>query len=126
MWEIRTTQDRRSVLYLFGGDMDVKEIKRCVAEKNMHRFYNSPAWKKLRKQVLDMDKRECQECKAKGRYTKANTVHHVNHLEQYPELGLTVWLEGKRNLISVCPACHENLHDNRLQKPKEYITTERW
>jgi len=93
-------------------------------------FYVSKEWRKLRKEVLQEDKGECQQCKARGKYSKANTVHHVNHLKEHPRLALEKFYQDdegnkKRNLISLCHGCHEEVHGYR-QKPKEYLIEERW
>ena len=52
-------------------------VKKCIRE-DIHRFYVWGPWKKVRREVLQMDHGECQRCKAKKIYTKATTVHHVN------------------------------------------------
>lgn len=94
----------------------------------MDKFYLSKEWKKKRIEVLKMDKYECQNCKKKGRLTKANTVHHLFYRKKYPayELETFVIHEGKykRNLISLCHECHEEEHDYR--RKKKPITEERW
>ena len=73
-------------------------VKKCIRE-DIHRFYVWGPWKKVRREVLQMDHGECQRCKAKKIYTKATTVHHVNsvsytHLDvykrQWPEC-LKIW-----------------------------------
>lgn len=95
-------------------------------------FYLSYKWKKKRREVLAMDRNECQICKAKGKYRNATHVHHVKHLEDHPELGLEVWYfeDGvkKRNLLSVCKECHETVcHPERLRwNKKEPLNEERW
>lgn len=96
-------------------------------------FYLSPEWRKLRKEVLRDDKGECQVCKSKGKYKRAEIVHHEKHLDQFPELGLQKFYQDeqgnlKRNLISVCRECHETVcHPERLRKnSKEPLTEERW
>lgn len=96
-------------------------------------FYESKEWRALRKEILRADKYECQICKLKGKYTKANTVHHVKHLEDYSELGLEKYYtdengEQQRNLISVCKDCHETVcHPERLRwNKKEELNEERW
>ena len=75
-----------------------------------------------------MDHNECQICKAKGRYSKATTVHHVKHLREHPELALTIFDGKNRQLISVCDACHNRLHPEKWVKHehKEPLTEERW
>ena len=98
--------------------------------KKNNPFYEGREWRRLRKVVLQADKYECQQCKSRGKYTKANTVHHVKHLEHYPELGLERYYtdeDGKRqkNLISLCHLCHLEIH-NYQHKPKEPLTEERW
>ena len=99
----------------------------------MAAFYVSKEWRRLRKQVLQQDKYECQICKAKGFHTKANHVHHVNYLRLHPELALETHYtddqgEVKRNLISVCKNCHETVcHPERLSwNVKEPLNIERW
>ena len=84
------------------------------------KFYESKEWRRLRKIVLKMDKFECQECKTVGRYTKATTVHHVNHLRDKPDMALNIFDElGNRNLISVCKSCHETVcHPERMREIK--------
>ena len=39
-------------------------VKKCIRE-DIHRFYVWGPWKKVRREVLQMDHRECQRCKAK-------------------------------------------------------------
>ena len=42
-------------------------VKKCIRE-DIHRFYVWGPWKKVRREVLQMDHGECQRCKAKKRY----------------------------------------------------------
>jgi len=115
--------------------MDLNQIKEFIVQGNLHAFYVSPEWRRLRREVLAEDKGECQICKAKGRYKPASHVHHVNYLRKHPELALSKTYRDddgilKRNLISVCKECHETVcHPARLPyhgtKPKP-LTEERW
>ena len=91
-----------------------------MTHKESQKFYESKEWRRLRKIVLKMDKYECQECKTVGRYTKATTVHHVNHLRDKPDMALNIFDElGNRNLISVCKSCHETVcHPERMREIK--------
>src|SRR5665647_236628 len=78
-------------------------------------FYESRFWRRLRREVLIEDRYECQVCKAKGFYTKGNTVHHTNYIKLHPELALEKFYkddEGniKRNLITLCHDHHEEIH----------------
>lgn len=81
---------------------------------------------------MRMDKHECVLCRARGRYSRAVIVHHVNHYDEHPELALDVWYTDsdgveRRNLISVCRKCHETVcHPERLREFTAPTTTERW
>lgn len=109
-------------------------LTKIIAEGQEHRFYTCRAWLAVRDKVLDMDRHECQIHKARGRYKRADLVHHINHLKDAPDLALSIWYKDdggqrQRNLISVCKDCHETeCHPNRLQKykPKPPVTRERW
>lgn len=109
---------------------DIDFIKKAI-DKDIHTFYIWNKWKKVRAEVLSMDKYECQLCKSRGKYTRATTVHHVNYVKKHPELALEIWYmwrgEKKRNLISLCHDCHEEVHGFRREKYyKEPLTEERW
>ena len=74
-------------------------------------------------------------CRENHRHTPGVIVHHVWHLDEYPECGLSVWVddpaagERKRNLLTVCRECHETVcHPERMAvKPAgEPLTPERW
>lgn len=96
-------------------------------------FYLSKEWRKLRREVLQKYKNECQIHKAKGQYRRATHVHHEFHLDKYPEYALMEFVklpDGtlKRNLTPVCKDCHETVcHPERLRwNKKEPLTEERW
>jgi 5-methylcytosine-specific restriction protein A len=94
-------------------------------------LYESKAWRKLRKEILISDKYECQVCKAKGFYIKANTVHHINYIKLHPELALDKFYKDddgnvKRNLISLCHLCHEHIHEWLQKEKEEPLTVEQW
>ncbi|HBI59897.1 MAG TPA: HNH endonuclease [Lachnospiraceae bacterium] len=115
-------------------ETDIKFVKECIKKNDIHKFYASPKWRRLRQQVLAMDHYECQDCKKKGIYTKATTVHHNQFVQKHPENALDIFYTFKgqtyRNLISLCHDCHEKRHGNRQgagkMKQKEYLTEERW
>lgn len=105
-------------------------IRELIAAGNLHAFYASRTWVKLRAEVLTEDKYECQRCKSRGYYARANTVHHARHVRKYPELALSKTYideqgKEKRNLISLCRDCHEEAHGFRRQQQKS-LTEERW
>ena len=107
-----------------------KWIKELLTQGKIDDFYKSKYWRKLRKEVLKEQKEECQECLKLGKRTKANTVHHVQFVDKHPELALSKFYayKGKqyRNLICVCPDCHNKLHPEKHKHKKELINEERW
>ena len=106
-----------------------KWIKELLTQGKIDDFYKSKYWRKLRKEVLKEQKEECQECLKLGKRTKANTVHHVQFVDKHPELALSKFYayKGKqyRNLICVCPDCHNKLHPEKHKQKKELINEER-
>lgn len=111
------------------SEQDIAYVKKCIAE-NIHGFYVWGKWKAVRARVLEIDKCECQICKKRGKYTKATTVHHVNYVKRHPELALEIWYtfagKQRRNLISLCHDCHEEVHGYRKKNIQEPLTEERW
>ncbi|MBQ9838994.1 MAG: HNH endonuclease [Oscillospiraceae bacterium] len=110
-------------------------LRGLILAGNTHPFYLTAEWIKLSFEVRSMDRFECQLCKARGRYSKADLVHHVNHVNRRPELALDIFFlnadgERKRNLVSVCRWCHENVcHPERLRRVERkpvFETEERW
>ena len=108
-----------------------KWVSKLMAEDKLHSFYVSPAWRKLRKEVLAEHKKDgCIDCKAKGFYTKASHVHHNQFVRKHPRLALskTYMFQGKEyiNLVPLCHDCHEVRHGYRRKEMKEPLTPERW
>lgn len=115
--------------------MTPEQIEQCLAQGKPLTFYTSYAWKKKRRQVLALDRNECQKCKARGRYSRATMVHHVKHLQDRPDLALSIWDiqpdgEAVRQLVALCKSCHEQEHPERLKqhwkKKAKPLTEERW
>lgn len=118
--------------------MDQDQVKqwvsRLIAEDNLHEFYTSGQWLKIRAEVLEADKCECQRCKRFGKYERANTVHHVKPIKKFPELALSKTYidengQEHRQLISVSSICHGMEDDEhiklRMARSKP-LTEERW
>lgn len=110
-----------------------KDYSAQCAAHDPHRFYIWSRWLTVRAQVLKKDRYECQTCRHKyRRYRRADTVHHVNHLKDRPDLALELWYtdpvthEQRRNLISLCHDCHEEAHGYRKRKTEKPLTEERW
>ncbi len=125
------------------ADVD-KWIEELIEKDELWRFYKSPQWIKLKKEVLKANHYECAECRKKGivtRYdvdadgnrTLLSTVHHVQFVRNHPELALsrTYTYKGKtyQNLIPVCKACHNKLHPEKHRKHNSelhFSNKERW
>ena len=72
---------------------------------NNNEFYRSASWRSIRRQVLERDMHLCQICKAEGRYTIGDTVHHLEPLRANSYKAYSM-----DNLITVCRQCHNRLH----------------
>ena len=117
-------------LNIFNQDQVGRWISKLIAEDRLEEFYNSKYWRRLRKEVLEEYKQECQDCKAKGFYKKADTVHHQQYVRKHPRLALskTYIFQGKEyiNLVPLCHNCHEARHGYRQKEKKKPLTEERW
>ena len=102
-----------------------EELLELIRNGEHSRFYKRKEWKRKRKQILKRDNYECQKCKGRGEFSKAQCVHHIKHLEDRPDLAL---VDG--NLVSLCNACHNEEHPEKLKaveiNKREHITVERW
>lgn len=113
--------------------IDTQQISAWVKNDELRRFYTSRTWRNLRADIFSADRNECQRCKARGKYSRAKVVHHVMHVRSHPELALSKHYfdeagEVRRQLVSLCDACHEEEHPERLKQyaPKIPVTVERW
>ncbi len=106
-----------------------KELLKAITEGHVSKFYKGREWISKRKDILKRDNNECQKCKSKGGFHKAECVHHIKRLREFPELGLE-----DSNLISLCNVCHniehpEKLHGdykNHKKKKVKFMNVERW
>lgn len=110
-----------------------KYIKNLLADNKIELFYQSDDWKELRQDVLEELHYECQECLKKGRYTRADCVHHCMEVKHRPDLALSKYYtdhEGKqhRQLIPLCNTCHNIIHDKlgNWQRKDKFQNEERW
>lgn len=108
------------------------QLQAMLADGTSDRFYSWPEWEHVRREVLILDHNECQICRRCHRVGPADLVHHVKHLKARPDLALSVFdpSTGERQLLSVCRACHEMLHPERMRR-KDFglvtpLTQERW
>ena len=108
------------------------QLEVLIAEGRHQEFYSWPQWEETRLKVLTLDHHECVRCRQRGRYTKALIVHHVHHLTDRPDLALSIYDEDhRRQLVSLCRACHELEHPERLRpawqaKQENHLTEECW
>ncbi len=65
-------------------------------------FYHTTAWRRVRQIVLQRDNYLCKLGSSKKCTLIATEVHHIQPLEDFPELALDL-----DNLISCCWWCHE-------------------
>lgn len=70
--------------------------------------YKSTHWKKKRVVILKRDGYMCVECRKYGRIKEAVTVHHIKHVDEYPELA---YIDS--NLESLCNSCHNKMHPEK-------------
>ena len=107
-----------------------KYINNLIDKNEVWRFYKTRDWIELKQEVLEEQHHECQICKEKGIITITNTVHHVQYVRNHPEYALSKYYtyDGKtyKNLIAVCPSCHNKLHKEKGHKPKSQLNKERW
>lgn len=120
-------------------------IRRLQAEDQLWKFYKSKEWKDLKRKILRQDHYECQVCKRSGivtryevihgRMVKLQTVHHVMHVTEHPELALSEFYTDssgsrQRQLITICKACHNKEHPEKNKNVSDrrqgYTNTERW
>lgn len=111
-------------------------IRELIAQDKVMLFYQTEEWKSLRKEVLEEHYNECVECAKKGRYTRAECVHHVNEVRNAPHLALSKYYTdatGKkhRNLVPLCNVCHNQVHSKfekwqQSQKKYNFVNEEKW
>lgn len=98
--------------------------QREAEQKKSNPFYNTGAWRRLRKVALQRDGGMCQRCLQRmrdgygGKVHRAEMVHHIQPIELRPDLALNL-----NNLISLCNECHGDMHpekggDHRKQEAK--------
>lgn len=110
-----------------------KYIRQLISRDQIAKFYLSDDWKELREDVLETFHYECQECIKKGRYTKADCVHHINEVRQRPDLALSRYYiddkgQQQYNLVPLCNTCHNLIHDKlgNWQRKDRFTNEERW
>lgn len=104
-----------------------KWIEQLIEIDRLDKFYKSPLFVRLRSDVLKEQQGICQICRR-----TADTVHHVMHVREYPELALSKYFwnpktrQKEKNLIAVCRSCHNDLHPEKWGKKSGIVNEERW
>lgn len=111
-----------------------QQIKRLISDNRLDRFYNDYYWRRLAHTVLTEQHNECQQCKARGKYTRATIVHHANYLRKRPDLAYSrTYIDSngreQKQLIALCHDCHEQIHQRgayKAQSAKKFTNEEKW
>ena len=111
-------------------------ITELTDKDEIWKFYKCREWVELKNKVLQECHYECQMCRSKGKIKKAQTVHHLHYVKDYPQYALSQYIldeDNKRvnNLMALCNSCHNHVHyDDKIGKKnnanKEDISPERW
>lgn len=112
-------------------------LPKLYACGKQYKFYKTPEWKQLRRQVLEANHYECEDCRAQSptKITRAVTVHHDRTTEKFPELALSMyWIDNHgqkhQQLFALCEDCHNKRHDRfgygNGQEKEPPLTPERW
>lgn len=109
-------------------------IKRLIRDNKIVEFYKTDDWRELRLDILNDFHYECQGCLKKGKYTRADCVHHVNHVKDRPDLALSRYYidkHGKKQyqLVPLCNICHNIEHPEKLmteEQKNKFTNEERW
>jgi len=108
-------------------------IRQLYKENKIILFYKSKEWMELRQEVLNDYHYECQVCLSKGRYKRADCVHHINEVNDRPDLALSRYYIDKDgneqdNLMPLCNQCHNAIHDKLYvwQRKDKFTNKEQW
>lgn len=98
-------------------------LLKLIADGDVHPFYISTEWRRVRERVLREHHYECYMCKLKGKLsTRGNStplvVHHVKPLKQYPKLALSPYITDDSGhkviqLMPLCHSCHEEVEGRK-------------
>lgn len=73
--------------------------------------YTSQKWKRKAEHIKRRDQYMCVRCRRYGKMRPAQVVHHIKHVDEYPELAYV-----DSNLESLCIACHNKEHPEKAVK----------
>ena len=109
-------------------------IRELIKDNNIIKFYKTDDWLELNEEVKYEHHYECVECLKKGKYTRAECVHHVNKVKDRPDLALSKYytdIHGnkQKNLVPLCNKCHNKEHPEKFAKFKKkdkFTNEEKW
>lgn len=85
------------------------------------KLINSQRWKELRKRKLQ-ECPICEACESEGRSTLATEVHHRTPVESVAsDAQMEALMFSYTNLMSVCHACHAEIHRKLFSHSKEAV-----
>lgn len=103
----------------------LKQIKDWIAEGKEYKCYQLQEWRGrdgLRVRAMKRDRYECQDCKANGKQSRVDEVHHIIALKDNPSKFLDL-----DNVVCLCTTCHNKRHNRYFNGSKsKIITEERW
>lgn len=80
---------------------------RKIRLDEMRRFYTSPEWLVIRKEVIREEGNVCSECKQRIASQEDVTVDHIKPRSKYPDLAL-----DRKNLRVLCRSCNSRKGDS--------------
>lgn len=84
-------------------------------KKWAEKLYKSNNWQQLRDTIMKRDGYLCQDCKARGKITPAEEVHHIIEVTQANINDASITLNPD-NLVSLCRECHRQRHGAKRWK----------
>ena len=110
-----TTAKSQSHVTLGGGGSSSDKERDENVKDFARGFYKSKAWQRVRDNTMKRDAWLCQDCLARGVYTPAEEVHHIQELTadniNDPEVSLNM-----ANLVSLCRECHRQRHTGTVKR----------
>lgn len=86
-------------------------------KKNYRMFMQSAAWRKIKKERIELDSHTCQGCGECGTPWNGLTVHHLN----YERFGGD---EKMEDLMTLCKSCHGDLeYADKFRHPRKIKPT---
>ena len=85
------------------------------------KLINTTKWRKIRIEKLKANPL-CEECRRNDKLTLANEVHHITPVESVSgETSMERLMYDRKNLMSVCHACHKEIHKKMQSRTKQSI-----